>query len=141
MLDSGLKAAFIQPLKINIIIFFTGCTGAAKKAAASQVFFVEVGHVFGIAILKLGRYPFAGVYEALAGLGPARVRYFRVDVGPEVVFGRGVAPEGGRLLCQELDLHDGLDAFEAVFPGRDEADGGTMLFGQFVAVDAGYEKG
>ena len=93
---------------------------ALEKGRGTSGFFVEVGHVFGIAIVKLGRYPFAGVDEALAGLGPARVRYFRGDVGPEVVFGRGVAPEGGRLLFQELDLHDGLDAFEAVLPRHDQ---------------------
>ena len=65
-----------------------------------------------------------------------------VYVGVEAVLERrGGAPERRRFGIGELDADDGFDALESVLPGDDQADGGAVLFGQFVAVDSSCEKG
>ena len=64
----------------------------------------------------------AGLADALLGrLAPARVIVLRVDVRVEPVLVRRVlVPRRRRLLVDERDLHDRLDALEAVLPRHDE---------------------
>jgi hypothetical protein len=77
---------------------------------------------------------------ALASLAPARVIDFRIDVRVEAVFpGLGHIPACLRLLLDEADAHDALDALEAVFPGHHETNRRAVRIRQRLAVKAHRE--
>src|SRR5256886_7438787 len=65
----------------------------------------------------------------------------RVDVGVEPVLLRSRdIPGGGGLSRTEADLHDRLDALEAVLPGHDEAQRRAVLVGQDPAVEPDQDR-
>src|SRR5437899_1125655 len=78
----------------------------------------------------------------LASLAPAGMIDLRVDVGVEAVLvGRCHVPGGARLATGEADLHDRLDALEAVFPGHDEPQRRTVLTGKSLAIEPDHHEG
>ena len=79
---------------------------------------------------------------ALVFLAPSGVVVVGVDVGVEAVFVGGlVVPTGGGLRGEEFDGDDGFGGFVAVFPGNGEADGGAVLVGEDVSIEAEGEQG
>jgi len=65
----------------------------------------------------------------------------RIHVGIKTVLvGVGPVPRSGRLARHQLDLDDRLDALEAVFPRHHQADGGTILRRQRLAVHADTQE-
>ena len=67
---------------------------------------------------------------ALVGLAPARMIHGRIHVGIESILARvGDVPGRGRLLIGERDLHDRLDALEAVLPRHHQPDRRAILVG------------
>jgi hypothetical protein len=70
-------------------------------------------------------------------LAPARMIDRRVDVGVEPVLRRhGELPRTDGLLLDHSDLHDRLDALEAVLPRHDEANRRAILIRQHFVVQA-----
>ncbi len=74
--------------------------------------------------------------QALCGLGPTGMWNPGVYIGEPGVFVRdSLMPECIRPLGEEFDPDDAFDVFQAVFPGDDEADGGTILFWEGLPID------
>ena len=66
----------------------------------------------------------------------------RINVGPEAVFTRpGGFPESFRSLFGKFDRHNRLDALKTEFPRHNEPQGGAVLPGQRMTVDAGDQQG
>src|SRR5260370_29097460 len=102
---------------------------------------VALRYVVGVSIegkrLALGEL----TQPSLAALAPAGMIHGRIHVGVKTVLRRiGNIPGGRRLFLHELDLDDGLDAFEAVLPGHDEPDRRPVLIGQRLAIHAEAEQ-
>lgn len=69
------------------------------------------------------------------------MRYARVDLGPEIVFGLSyLIPEGRRLSGDKFDEDHGLDAFESLRPRSNKANGSAMLLREFATVNPGGQK-
>src|SRR5260370_6570624 len=101
---------------------------------------VELRYLVGVSIegkrLALGEL----AQPSLAPLAPAGMIHGRIHVGVKPILRRiGNIPGGRRLFLHELDLDDGLDAFEAVLPGHDEPDWRPVLIGQRLAIHAEAE--
>src|SRR5207302_1934120 len=76
------------------------------------------------------------------GLTPARMIDRGVDVGVEAVLvGSGHIPRSVGLALGEADLHDRLDALEAVLPGHDEAQRRAVLVGESAPVEPDHHEG
>ena len=77
----------------------------------------------------------------LARLAPARMVDFGIHVRVEAVFlRRRLVPGRRRLLLREPDLHDRLDALEAVLPRHHEPQRRAVLVRQRLAVQADREN-
>src|SRR5215467_6805074 len=77
----------------------------------------------------------------LSRLGPARMVALGIDVGIEAVFaGRVGGPIGRRLLFDEADLGNRLDALEAVLPRDNQTQRRPVLIGQSFAVHSQAEQ-
>src|SRR5207249_11443916 len=101
---------------------------------------VEIGNLLGVAVERERRAPAELAETPLGRLAPARMINRRVHVRIETVLTRrGQIPRGGRLLIGETDLHDRLDALEAVLPGNDEAKWRAVLVREHFAVEADCE--
>src|ERR1039457_4644943 len=102
---------------------------------------IKAGDLIAVAVKheRLALEEFA--QAAFAGLAPTGMVDRGIHIRIETVLARaGEIPSGGRLLLDELDLHDGLDAFETVLPRHHEANGCTVLVRQDLAVHAEAEE-
>src|SRR5262245_31355981 len=97
---------------------------------------VQARYLIAVAVEHLGR-PISkesGQSDFL-GLAPARMIDGGVDVRVEpVLLWRRMLPRTDRLLRYEPDLHNRLDALEAVLPGNDEPKWGAVLIRQHFVV-------
>src|SRR6266542_222379 len=76
-----------------------------------------------------------------AGLAPARMIDFRIDIRVKAVFlGLHHVPRRGRLLLDEAQFDNRLDALKAVLPRHDQAHRGAVLRRQNFAIQADREK-
>src|SRR5262249_59502457 len=77
----------------------------------------------------------------LGGVAPPRVIDRRIHVRVKAVLvWRLTLPRVDRLFCDELDLHDRLYVFEAVFPWHGQPDRRAVLGRQYLAVEADNEQ-
>src|SRR5262245_14105053 len=100
-------------------------SNASTTASGPETFvlqtFVEMGDLLAVAVVQQRRAALAGADQFLGSLAPARMRYLRIDVGPEAVFGGlQILPIALRPLVGERHPHDRLNVFEAVLPRHRE---------------------
>src|SRR5689334_13504339 len=113
---------------------------SAHFASPSEVFAqvhtrVQVGNLFGVAVEWQGLAAAQLTDSAFGCLAPAWMVHLWIDVGIEPVLTRvGDLPGISRLLGGEVDLDDGLHAFEAVLPWHDQAQWCAILVRQHPAV-------
>src|ERR1035437_1420328 len=91
---------------------------------------IKAGDLIAVAVKheRLALEKFA--QAAFAGLAPTGMVDRGIHIRIETVLARaGEIPSGGRLLLDELDLHDGLDAFEPVFQGTTRRTGAPSRVG------------
>src|SRR6476659_8419629 len=119
------------------------CARAGPSRPETFVFqtFVEARDVVAIAVEKERGTPFASTDDFLGCLAPARMRHFRIDVGPEAVFGRlQRLPQTLRACVGKCKTHDRLDRFESVLPWHREAQWSAVLPRKRMAVGAGRKE-
>jgi len=91
---------------------------------------IDIGNVVAITVIDPGRHAFAVIQKTFIGLRPARMRDFRIYVGPEAIFiGVNVFPEAFGALVGEGKADDGFDIFKAVFPRCDQTQGAPFCLG------------
>src|SRR3989344_2866802 len=100
---------------------------------------VKRRHLLGIAVerqcLALGRKQRILADAPLGRLAPAWMVHGRIDVGIKPVFAWArFHPCADRLLLDEADAYDGLDALEAVLPRHHQSDRRAILVWQHLAV-------
>src|SRR6266404_6732756 len=97
---------------------------------------VEAGDLVAVAIEQQSLVRLEKFREAaFASLAPARMVDFGIHVGVEAVLLRGIKiPRSGRLVFDEADFHQRLDALESILPRDDHAHGSAVLIGQGFAI-------
>src|SRR5207245_3895327 len=101
---------------------------------------VKAGHLI-VAIEHQRRTLEKFTEAALFCLTPAWVIHGGIDVGIKTVLLRSrLVPAIDRLFLRETDLDDCLGAFEAIFPGHDNAQRGAILVGQHLTIHAEAEQ-
>ena len=67
--------------------------------------------------------------------------HIRIHIGIKAVFIRcGFVPSGGGLFVGETNFHNALGIFKTVFPRHVQTHGGTVLFGQHLAIQTKGEQ-
>src|SRR5262249_26798306 len=98
---------------------------------------IEAGDLIAIAVEHQGRTLQEFADATLLRLAPAWMVDLGIDVGIEAVFVRGQGvPQSLRLLFDEADGDDRLDALETVFPGHDQTNRRPVLRRQNIAIQA-----
>src|SRR6185295_10120384 len=115
--------------------------GLSPESLAFQVL-VEARDVFAVTVEKKCRPTLTRPDDLFSCLAPAWMRYFRVDVRPEPIFGSlQRLPEALRARVRKSKTHDRLDGLESVLPRHGQAQRRAMLTRKRMPVGARREKG